>query len=123
MSRAQARGVRALTPRLSSGNHDPRAVSVGVGAQHSCAVVADGRVWCWGRNDAAQLGDGSTSVAAHPTAVVVVGISNAVTVALGTLFSCAALVDGEVACWGDNAVGQLGDGSTVSRTTPARVPL
>jgi alpha-tubulin suppressor-like RCC1 family protein len=42
--------------------------------------------------------------------------------ALGTAHACARTTDGRVFCWGDNATGQVGDGSAVDRTTPVQVP-
>ncbi|APR88398.1 BNR repeat domain protein [Minicystis rosea] len=42
--------------------------------------------------------------------------------AAGDQFTCARMTDGTVTCWGDNSVGQLGDGSREGRTRPARVP-
>lgn len=39
----------------------------------------------------------------------------------GTATTCAVLEDGTVSCWGENGYGQLGDGTTLSRSTPAPV--
>jgi alpha-tubulin suppressor-like RCC1 family protein len=45
----------------------------------------------------------------------------AVAIATGGGHSCALRVDGTAACWGDNLVGQLGDGTTITRLTPVNV--
>ena len=44
-------------------------------------------------------------------------------VAGGSLHSCAVRLDGTAYCWGDNSSGQLGDGTTIERTSPVKVPL
>ncbi len=93
--------------------------SVSAGDSHSCEVLSDGTVKCWGRNDSGQLGDGST--VARVTPVSVSGISSAVSVSAGSSHSCAVLSDGTVKCWGFNLLGYLGDGSTVARVTPVSV--
>jgi alpha-tubulin suppressor-like RCC1 family protein len=75
---------------------------------HSCATRHDGTVLCWGKNTYGQLGDGSREDRAH--AVRVVGMSDAVEVAVGVDFSCARRKNGSVACWGNDQDGQLGGG-------------
>ena len=90
------------------------------GYSHSCAILADGRVQCWGGNQNGQLGNGSkTDFSWDP--VTVSGITNAIMVASGYHHSCAALSDGGVRCWGDNSGGQLGDGTTTSSLVPVTV--
>jgi hypothetical protein len=85
----------------------------------ACAVRDDGRVVCWGRNGAGQLGNGGMS--SSPTPVEVVGITDAVEVGLGQCHACARRRDGSVACWGENLFGQLADGTVTSRNVP--VPI
>jgi len=92
--------------------------AIAAGGAHSCAVLADGSVRCWGRNDAGQIGDGSMTdrpIPADP------GVSGAATLGLGTSHSCAVLTDGSVQCWGQNTGGQLGDDSRTPRPTPGPV--
>jgi alpha-tubulin suppressor-like RCC1 family protein len=89
------------------------------GFGHSCMTVADGRVVCWGLNDAGQLGDGSTSN--RRVAVYVKDISGVNVLALGSRHSCALLTDGSVWCWGSNKYGQLGNGSTKNSSVPVQV--
>lgn len=84
-----------------------------VGRNHQCALGGDGAVWCWGSdNDLGQLGH--TGPASKPGKVD--GLTKkAVDVAVGHVFSCAALEDGSAACWGYNQRGQLGDGTLMDR--------
>lgn len=92
-------------------------ISVAVALDHTCAVTVAGAVQCWGRNNLGQLGDYTTTD--RHKAVTVAGLSSgAVAVAVGEYHSCALLRTGGVRCWGYNAAGQLGDGTTTSRRTP-----
>jgi len=87
---------------------------------HRCAVTDAGGVKCWGYNFAGELGDGTTRTRVSPVAVTGLG-SGVTTVVTGQYFSCAVLSTGAVRCWGDNSSGQLGDGTTVNRLTPADI--
>ena len=91
-----------------------------LGASHSCALVTDGEVRCWGSNGNGQLGDGTTTRSIN-TSVVVTTITNARSIAAGDSHSCAVLLDGAAKCWGSNYFGHLGDGSTSSSSTPVLV--
>lgn len=90
------------------------------GANHTCALLQSGAVQCWGDNANGQLGDQSTTARNLPTAVN--GLAGPVkAIAAGSDHTCAILTDGQVQCWGDNARGQLGDGSREDRTSPVLV--
>ena len=96
---------------LGAGKH---AVSVAVGAFHTCANFSDMTVKCWGRNDFGQLGLGDVADRlalgdAHPTVDVGTG-AKVVQMALGQRHTCARLDDGRVKCWGFNSGGVLGLG-------------
>ncbi|MBC7658088.1 MAG: hypothetical protein H7249_00115 [Chitinophagaceae bacterium] len=82
------------------------AVSISSGYDHTCAVLLDSSVSCWGLGNEMRLGNGQTSNQTAP--VKVSGITNARNIALGSSFSCATLADGIVSCWGNNASEQLG---------------
>jgi alpha-tubulin suppressor-like RCC1 family protein len=90
------------------------------GTSHSCARRRDGTVWCWGSNQHGELGDGTAVDRGKPAPVVDLG-SGVIEVAAGTSHTCARKKDGEVWCWGFNAHGQLGDGTTEDRTRPVRI--
>ncbi|MEO8477207.1 MAG: chromosome condensation regulator RCC1 [Actinomycetota bacterium] len=106
-----------VTPTgLSSG-----IAAVSVGAQHACALTTAGGVRCWGWNNYGETGDpsGATST---PTPIDVAGLPSDVTaVFVGGYHSCAVTSTGGAWCWGENQVGQLGDGTTTDRATPAPV--
>jgi alpha-tubulin suppressor-like RCC1 family protein len=85
------------------------AVSLSLGFEHSCALLGDGTVKCWGENGTKQLGNGSTTDSRYP--VIVFGVTSATSVATGQYHSCSSLADGSVKCWG--AKSYLGAGNFV----------
>lgn len=111
-------GDGTITPRatpvdvagLSTG-----VVAIAAGSDHSCAILADGRVMCWGQMGLA----GATDLLPRE----VPGVAGAIVVSAGYAHSCALLDTGRVRCWGDNSNDQLGmrRPETV-RLTPFAVP-
>lgn len=96
------------------------AIAVGAGAEHTCVVRAGGQVWCFGKNDYGQTGQLPPMAPPLITpAPMRVGITfaGAFQSELGRSHSCAAHGAGDYLCWGRNDSGQLGDGTTVNRST------
>ena len=97
------------------------AVAISAGSAHTCAVLDDGSVACWGLNDNGQLGDGTTTNRDTPTQTASLGAGRtAVAISAGGARTCAVLDDGSVVCWGSNSNGALGDGTTTNRDTPTQ---
>jgi len=89
------------------------------GPNHTCAVTKQGRLYCWGKNDIGQLGDGTTNNADKP--VIVTGLEGVIGVAVGARHTCAHLGNRTVHCWGSNDHHQLANGTTQTSTRPAMV--
>jgi alpha-tubulin suppressor-like RCC1 family protein len=111
------------------------AISVAAHGVGTCALMSDRTVQCWGDNSNGELGIGNTSpdtcsnsenpynvpCSKHP--IPVTGLSGPVAAITGgdALHVCALLSNKTVQCWGYNANGQLGDGTTTGRSTPVAV--
>ena len=98
-------------------------LSVGTGQSHSCAVLDNGSVACWGRNMFGQLGDGTIGTGdPKPSLTGSFGAGRtAVSVTTGVDHTCALLDNGSVSCWGRNQGGQLGTGDAITRSTPTLI--
>ena len=86
--------------------------SVYMGFHHTCAILDDQSVKCWGRNQDGELGVGSTTSSFDtPQTINTLGTNrHAISLALGEGFTCALLDDGSIKCWGQDNEGQRGDG-------------
>ena len=95
-------------------------VSISLGYAHACAIITGGTVKCWGANYSGQVGDGTLSNS-NTTPTEVTGLTGAQSLSLGNLHSCAVITGGAVKCWGDNTLGELGDTTNISSSTPVAV--
>ena len=99
------------------------AKAVSAGSSHTCAILDDDTLKCWGDNSQGYLGDGTTTMSRSPVATDLGLGRTAKAVSATTQHTCAILDDDTLKCWGNNGYGQLGDGTTTGRNTPTAVNL
>jgi alpha-tubulin suppressor-like RCC1 family protein len=92
---------------------------VSAGRLHTCGVTIHGVVYCWGRNEWGQLGDGTTEDRAAPVRVPTP--APFATVSAGFGHTCGVARNGGAFCWGGNFNGELGDGTEENRLIPVPV--
>ena len=109
-SELEGGGFGSESPESGINEIQRTAIGIAAGYYHTCAILDDGNVSCWGDNSKGQLGIGSEEVPLEvkPTQTAPLGGTGAVKIAAGGHHTCAILDDGNVSCWGDNSEGQLG---------------
>lgn len=98
--------------------------------EHNCAITTSDELWCWGGNDAQQLGSTvsnetcgtGTHWACQTVPTHVAPGVNFTSVAVGQELTCAIATDGNTYCMGNDVYGQIGDGTTSSNASWTRVP-
>ncbi|WP_162463248.1 immunoglobulin-like domain-containing protein [Paenibacillus psychroresistens] len=109
------------TPVLVNGLPGKTIIAIAAGNLHSVAVAQDGTVWAWGNNSSGQLGDGTNTNRKLPVKVIGLSGKTAIKVAAGNNHTLALVAGGTVWGSGNNSSGQLGDGTTINRTTSVKV--
>lgn len=104
--------LSALAARFSN------VAQVAMSTDHLCTLQRSGQVWCAGKNDHGQLGDGTTEARTAPVQAVLP--SRVIAIAAGNEHTCVHAVDAFY-CWGGNSAGQLGVGDFADRSLPTRV--
>ena len=111
---------------LDGGPKSAKAVAISAGSDHTCAVLSTGGATCWGNNSVGRLGNENV-VGDSSTPVPVTGIDGstdatfAVAISASSSHTCALMRTGAIRCWGYNGSGELGDDTTVNRSTPVLV--
>lgn len=113
-------GRNRAVPRLvpGTGPDAKRVVDVSAGLNHTCAVTAGQRVFCWGWNYHHQVSTVTERRVLEPN--LVEGVT-AVNVSAGSLHTCAVTEAGAAWCWGENRYGQIGDGTRGDAQQPTPV--
>ncbi|MBK9067044.1 MAG: carboxypeptidase regulatory-like domain-containing protein [Gemmatimonadetes bacterium] len=96
------------------------------GGGHTCARTSGNAIYCWGLNDAGQLGDGTGGAAGDYSSTPVLvslpgGVTGFTSITTGASFACAIANTGAVYCWGEGDGGQLGDGTGLDANLPVLV--
>jgi alpha-tubulin suppressor-like RCC1 family protein len=110
---ADGPGSDSNTPVLVEGVSG--AIEIAAGLYHTCALISDGAVKCWGDDVHGQLGDGGTSSVLMHAPVSVIGLSDVTHIAAGSIHTCAVVSSGQVRCWG-------GDESTLASSDDHPIP-
>mgnify|MGYP006088947645 CR=1 FL=1 len=104
---------------VSSFGTNRTAVAISAGYDHTCAILDNGKVTCWGYGLDGQLGNGGTSTKYSPTLVTEFENNRtAISISAGAEHTCVILDNGSISCWGSNTYGQLGLGNTTDQKSP-----
>lgn len=97
---------------------------IAAGGEHTCASTAEGQVYCWGDNTSGQLGVGNNAARSRPTDLPATTQMQISAIVAGQAHTCAIdEASSDLHCWGSNAQGQIGDGSTDDRSLPSAIGL
>ncbi len=96
-------------------------ISLGGRGYHALVIRADSSVWAWGSNSGGQLGKDTSVFRGTGTPVKVQGLSKVKAVTGGGFYSLALLTNNTVWSFGNNAFGQLGDGTYTDKWMPGQV--
>jgi len=113
---ADCHGVRCQ-PRPTLVALDWQPARVAAGGRHTCAMLQDGHVWCWGAYDRGQVGRrifDDTLIGASPAPVDPASVTGVRHLAAGLAHGCAITSDRSLWCWGDNAFGQAAGSDAVA---------
>lgn len=95
---------------------------VSAGATYTCALDTEDKSFCWGKNDAGQLGTNNNTGSTVPVAVHIdTGLMNSFLISAGETHTCAIRSNNWAFCWGKNGLGQLGIGHEVDKVYPEMV--
>lgn len=92
------------------------------GTAHTCVVKRDGTLWSFGANGSGQLGD-NTSLSRSSPVQTISAVTTWKSVSCGGIFTAATKTDGTLWLWGANGYGQLGDNSSIGKTSPVQTVL
>jgi alpha-tubulin suppressor-like RCC1 family protein len=97
-------------------------VAISTGNATTCAVAADGSIYCWGNNDYGELGFGSLTPQTVGSPQLALTAQGATQIAVGYTHACAIVGSGyHIQCWGRNSQGELGDGTYNDSALPVSV--
>ena len=111
---------RDISTQTNSGLHTTH---IATGEHHTCSILNDGSVNCWGDGLNGQIGDYSNDDRYSPTRTLLPFGKSATSISSEHKFTCVILNDGSVSCWGINTEGQLGDGTTTTSNVPISATL
>ncbi len=97
---------------------------ISVGELHKCGITASDDLKCWGHNGNTELGDGTSLNRFTPVLIdASTRYKKVATSKISSFHTCGITSTDKIKCWGQNTYGQLGDGTTTSRTTPTAINI
>ncbi len=108
----------SAVPVAVAGGLTFKAISAGV--SHVCGLTTGGSAYCWGANLLGETGNPAFAADVLTPTAVAGGLTFA-TILAGDGHTCGLTTGGVAYCWGGNSFGELGDGTTTTRSTPVRV--
>ena len=117
-ARPATTGQHTPTSRMNNG---PQWAHIAPGGAHTCAIRANGTLWCWGDNGAGQLGTGNHADQDRPRQVTTPAPGGWASVRAGGGHACAIRTNGTLWCWGYNDNGELGIGNHTNQDRPRQV--
>ena len=121
---SQAISWNSITPVIVDDSNFPTNssfISISTGLFHTCGIIDNNDLYCWGYNDQGQLGIGTTGQTNYPIPQFV--DSNVIGVSTGNNHACALYESQTIKCWGANSEGQLGTGNMYYLNTPTAINL
>jgi alpha-tubulin suppressor-like RCC1 family protein len=120
------------SPEPISGGLRFTAISADRGAselEHTCGITVSGAAYCWGANSFGEVGGPAETACiafagaavCNRTAVAVRDLDPVIAIDAGLGHTCAITRAGVMKCWGDNSLGELGDGSRTQQATPVAI--
>ncbi len=101
---------------------------IGAGSAHTCAVLSNGTVRCWGYTNLdllflCDVNDPAEPQSFTPVPTEVPGLDDAVLIGSGNAHNCVVTAGDTLKCWGWNGIGRLGDGSVMNQPLPVDISL
>ncbi len=106
-----------LISNLPAINLGSTATKISAGSMHTCVLLTEGTVKCWGKGSYGALGydsglDNGKTTGSMAALGIVIGISGVTDITAGQIHTCVVLTAGTIKCWGDAGNGRLGLGGT-----------
>lgn len=108
-------------PSAVSGGHQWRMLSAGT--EHTCGLKTDKTIWCWGRDNNGQLGNGSVITSNQTSPYQIDDPGPWAWVSAGGAHTCGVKYDGSGWCWGSDTNGRLGNGTAITATQDSPSPV
>ncbi len=89
-----------------------KAYQISTGTSHTCALLNNGNIECWGKNESCQLGSMTDSKSSYRPLKFTLNNGVIKKLSLGQKHSCAVTLTGKILCWGDNSYAQFGNMTT-----------